>query len=278
VSFKKLLGTPEIMLTPEKIKAWFQAERTPHLSDGDVQALLSLFHPKAVFFKNLPYDSCVLDVGAGDGSLHIFRSWPFPPRPDLKVYAYGLEKGRYYDNLDGFELGRWPEKKPDFPGVMFNAIFCSHFIEHIDFPGEFIAWCAARLPREGRIYLEWPSPCALTLPGRNQLLAEGVELMVSNFRDDPTHRELPSRQSIMKALVRMGFFIEQTGVVRLPFLEDELLAHFASNERDPYGRQSAFWSKTYWAQFIVAARLAQKDPFWARWRGRLACCAWPRFR
>jgi hypothetical protein len=41
-------------------------------------------------------------------------------------------KGQHYDNLDGYELGHWPETTPRFPGVEFNAIFCSHFIEHIE--------------------------------------------------------------------------------------------------------------------------------------------------
>jgi SAM-dependent methyltransferase len=245
---------PEIMLTPEDIQAWYHTRRTPHMGEGDAQAVLALLHPKGVFFKTLPYDSCVLDVGAGDGSLHIFRTWPFPPRTDIRVYAYALEEGQYYNLLDGYELGCWPETKPAFPGVAFNAIFCSHFIEHIESPGDFISWCAARLPREGRIYLEWPSPCALGLPGRSQLEAAGVKLIISSYRDDDTHRELPAREAIMRACVREDFFIEQTGVVRLPYLEDELLAHFASTDRDLFGRQSAFWSKTYWAQFIVAVK------------------------
>jgi hypothetical protein len=168
-------------------------------------------------------------------------------------------KGQHYDNLDGYELGHWPETTPHFPGVDFNAIICSHFIEHIESPTDFIAWCAARLPEEGRIYLEWPSPCALNLPERGKMAAEGVDLMISNYRDDSTHKEIPSREALLLASVEAGFFVEQTGVIRLPFLEDELLAHFGLAGTDAYARQFAFWSKTYWTQFIVAVKAPSRS-------------------
>jgi len=255
-----LLGTPAGRTqTWEQINSWFHAGREPHLKSEGVQELLHLLQPKGVFFKTLPGNSCLLDVGAGDGSLHILRTWPFPPRADIKLYAFGLLKGQYYDNLDGYELGHWPQTTPRFPGVDFNAIVCSHFIEHLESPTEFIAWCAARLPEEGRIYLEWPSPCALTLPDRGKLAAVGVDLIISNYRDDPTHQGMPSREALLLALVEAGFFVEQTGVIRLPFLEDELLAHFGLMGGDAYARQFAFWSKTYWAQFIVAVKAPSRS-------------------
>jgi len=128
-----LLGKPAGGIqTREQIKSWFHVGREPHLKEGEVQELLHLLHPKGVFFKTLPGSSCLLDVGAGDGSLNILSGWPFPPRGDIKLYAFGLLKGQHYDNLDGYELGHWPETTPRFPGVEFNAIFCSHFIEHIE--------------------------------------------------------------------------------------------------------------------------------------------------
>ena len=254
MSLNRLFGTPQILQTTKEIKEWFHARRKAHLQEGDVHELLHLLHPRGIFFKTLPYDSCVLDVGAGDGSLQVLKKWPAPVRMDIKVYAYGLEKGQHYDDLDGYELGHWPEVAPDFPGLAFNVIFCSHFLEHIKEPTRFIAWCAARLPLDGRLYLEWPSPHALGLPSRSELAAAGVELIISNYRDDCTHNELPEREAVLTSLVEAGFFVEQTGVVRFPFMEDELLADFAATDRDPYGRQSAFWSKTYWSQYIVAAK------------------------
>jgi len=254
MSLEKLLGRPAILTTPEEIKTWFHARRKPRFQEGYAQELLHLFHPRSIFFKSLPYDSCVLDVGAGDGSLYILRKWPPPAREDIRVYAYGLEMGQHYGRLDGYELGRWPEKKPQFQSVGFNAVYCSHFIEHIESPGDFIAWCAARLPLQGRLYIEWPSPQALNMPHREELVKAGVDLIISNYRDDYTHQNLPARESILLRLVEAGFFVEQTGVVHFPFIEDELLAHFATNDRDPFSKQSAFWSKTYWAQFIVAAK------------------------
>jgi len=254
MSLEELFGTPQILQTTEDIKDWFYARRKAHLRESEIQELLHLMHPRIIFIKTLPFNSCVLDVGAGDGSLHILRKWPAPSRTDVKVYAYGLEKGQNYDHLDGYELGHWPEEKPRFPGVDFSAIYCSHFLEHIKNRADFIAWCSDRLPLAGRLYLEWPSPYALGLPGRGELEAVGIDLIISNYRDDFSHDELPDREVVLKKLVEAGFFVEQTGFVRFPFIEEELMAHFATSDRDAFGRLSAFWSKNYWSQYIVAAK------------------------
>jgi hypothetical protein len=254
VSLDNLFGRPQVPLTTAEIKEWYHARREPRLREPEVQELLHLLHPRLIFIKTLPYKASVLDMGAGDGSLHILKKWPAPSRTDLRIYAYALEKGQYYDNLDGYELGRWPEAQPAFPGVAFSAVFCSHFLEHIPQRAEFIAWCAAKLPLDGRIYLEWPSPQALGLPSKDELATAGVNLIIGNYRDDLTHGDLPERETVLSYLVQAGFFIEQTGVIRFPFIEEELLAHFAHNDRDAFGRQSAFWSKTYWSQYIVAAK------------------------
>ncbi len=255
MSLDELFGRPRVLSTTNEIKRWYHARREPRMKEGEIQELLQLMHPRLIFIKTLPYAASVLDVGAGDGSLYLLKKWPAPPRTDLKIYAYALEKGRFYDDLDGYELGRWPEEKPEFPGIAFNAVFCSHCLEHIEGRTEFITWCAAKLPPDGRIYLEWPSPEALDLPPKDELTAVGVDLIISNYRDDLTHRDLPERETILHYLVQAGFFVEQTGVVRFPFIEEELLAHFAYNDRDSFGRQSAFWSKTYWSQYIVAAKV-----------------------
>lgn len=254
MSLDKIFGTPHILQSIDEIKEWYHAQRTKHLKEGDTQALLHLLHPRVIFLKTLPYESRLLDVGAGDGSLHILRKWPAPSRTDVRIYAYGLEKGQHYDDLDGYELGHGPEKKPDFPDVAFTAIYCSHFVEHIKDTADFLAWCAARLSFDGRLYLEWPSPQSLTLPARSELVSAGVELTISNYWDDCTHNELPAREAVLTELVKVGFFVEQTGVVRFPFIEEELLAHFAANDRECFGRQAAFWSKTYWTRYVVAAK------------------------
>ncbi len=254
MSLGRLFGKPQILQTAEGIREWFLAEREAHLRKEQAQELLHRFHPRVIFLKTLPFNACLLDVGAGEGSLHILREWPSPSRLDLQIYAYSLEKGQYFDHLNGYEIGHWPEEKPGFPGVEFDAVYCSHFLEHIGDRTGFITWCCDRLSADGRLYLEWPSPYSLSLPTRNELEETGIKLMISNYLDDPSHADLPAREDVLTLLVEAGFFIEQTGVIRFPFVENEILAHFATVDGYAFERLSAFWSKTYWSQYIVASK------------------------
>jgi hypothetical protein len=87
----------------EQIRAWVEAAQRTHLTD------------------------------AGAGSLQIYRSWPPPPRPDLKMFAFAIERGDMFDRYDVYRSGAWPEVKPDFGGQQFDAIVAANFIEHIDY-------------------------------------------------------------------------------------------------------------------------------------------------
>jgi SAM-dependent methyltransferase len=237
----------------EAIREWFHRKRTPQLAGTRVMELYFTFHPRTVFLKTLPYAAEVVDIGAGDGTLTVFKRWPEPARPDLNMHGYSLEKGRLFDDFSSYAIGDWDAQPPEFDGREFDAIVCAHFIEHIAEPASFIDWAARKLRPGGRVYLEWPSPASLTLPPRAQLEALGVPLMVSRFDDDATHKQLPASEDIVAAARAQGFAIEGQGVVRLPMLEEELLAHFRADE-DGFPRQAAFWSRTGWSQYLVLRR------------------------
>ena len=61
------------------------------------------------------------------------------------MFAFAIERGGMFDRYDGYELGSWPDVKPDFGGRQFDAVFAANFIEHIDQPIEFIRWAVNRL-------------------------------------------------------------------------------------------------------------------------------------
>jgi SAM-dependent methyltransferase len=241
-------------VTIDEIVAWFAASRRPSLGRDEAITLLNSTHPRTLFVKTLARGACLLDVGAGDGGLEVFRRWPPPARTDLRMYAYALDKGANFGAYDGFELGDWESGPPAFSGIEFSAMFCSHFIEHIADPVPFLQWSAQRLPSGGRLYLEWPSPFSELLPKSADLAQRGVKLTISNFHDDATHKAIHDRSRIVGGLVAAGFFIEQQGYLSLPFLEEEVLAHLAEGLDDAYAVQTAFWSKTRWAQYLVAVR------------------------
>lgn len=242
------------LLTIDELEAWFKAERIPSLSKEDAVLLLHNMHPRTRFVKTLPRGAILLDAGAGDGGLVVFRRWPPPSRADLQMYAYSLDKGAQFDAYNGFELGRWEAGPPAFAGICFDAVFCSHFIEHLSDPVPFLQWTAQRLGAGGRLYVEWPSPFSTLLPTRQELTDRGITLAISNFHDDATHKVVHDRSCVIRALSDAGYFIELQGYVSLPFVEDELLAHVGNGLDDPYAVQSAFWSKTRWSQYVVAVR------------------------
>lgn len=238
----------------DEIVAWFKAERSPGMSRDDVVLFMHNMHPRTQFVKTLPRGACLLDAGAGDGGLEVFRRWPPPPRADLRMYAYSLVKGAQFDAYDGFELGNWESGPPTFAGVEFDAVFCCHFIEHLADVVPFLLWTAQRLRGGGRLYVEWPSPFSTLLPKRQDLADRGVKLLISSFYDDATHKKVHDRSSVVNALSGAGFYIEVQGYVSLPLVEEEVLAHVAKGLDDPYAAQMAFWSKTRWSQYVVAVR------------------------
>ncbi|HEY7579828.1 MAG TPA: methyltransferase domain-containing protein, partial [Acetobacteraceae bacterium] len=190
------------------IRDWADsAKRTP-LSDGAALEAWHLLSPRCRFIKTLPIHAAVLDVGAGDGSLQIYRRWPAPERTDLAMYAFALAHGALFDQYQGWELGAWPQSKPGFGGMLFDAILAANFIEHIDRPADFIGWAVSRLTRNGCIFLEWPTEISLRLPTADELRAVGVDVMTGNYFDDATHRrELPQTKAVHDALRDAGLRI-----------------------------------------------------------------------
>lgn len=236
----------------DPIVEWYRRDRTSQMSPAKIQELYFQNHPRTAFLKMLPSGARVVDVGAGDGSLSVFKEWPAPQRPDLRLHAYSIEKGPMFDEFESYEISDWDVQPPEFAGMSFDGVLSAHFIEHIKEPETLAAWAAKRLAPRGRVYVEWPSPNSLALPSRFELLEHGVDLVISRFDDDKTHQALPDRKRFEEALVSAGLLVEQAGVIRLPWIEDELMAHFRE-DKDPFMRQAAFWSWTGWSQYVVAS-------------------------
>ncbi len=236
----------------DAIRDWFFAERPRALTDDQAVEAFHLLGPRCRFFKTLAPGSNVLDVGAGEGALHVYRDWPLFRRPDLKIFAYAGERGANFHRYDAYEIGLWPEAPPDFGGMKFDAIEACNFIEHIDGPLEFLRWCARRLSPCGRLYLEWPRPQSAALPTRPELLACGIDVMTGNYFDDATHRaEMPRSEDVLRELAAMGLEIEASGIASVPFVDAEL-ASAALAGGDVVSATMAYWSYTGWCQYVVA--------------------------
>jgi SAM-dependent methyltransferase len=239
----------------QALAAWVKRARKPSIKPNELDAAMSWSHPRVQFIKTLPLDASLLDFGAGDGGLSVYRIWPAPRREDLNFFGYSLEPVERAREYRSVEIARFEDRAPNFGGRVFDAVFCSHVIEHLGDLPRFFAWLSAAVAPGGRVYLEWPSPVTLGLPKRTTLLEFGVDLMVSNFYDDATHIDLPERAAVSAGLESVGFAIETSAIVRLPFYEDELLAHDQIKPNPGY-RLQAYWSYTGWCQYLVAQKQA----------------------
>src|SRR5665213_302042 len=84
-------GTEQWRLKPmdaRTIELLCRPAREPFLTSDDAIRSLHAFGPRCRFIKTLPAGATVLDAGAGEGSLQVYRHWPDPPRNDLRMFAW----------------------------------------------------------------------------------------------------------------------------------------------------------------------------------------------
>jgi hypothetical protein len=218
---------------------------------GIMESFMHTASPRVRFFKSAPFGARLLDLGAGDGGMEVFRQWLSPPREDIRMYAVSLEKGARFDHYDAFELANFNTTKPDFGGMVFDAMLVSHFVEHIEGGlGAFLSWAKTRLVVGGRVYVEFPSPHSKVAPKRADLIARGLETSCSNFYDDFTHIDTMTLEDTRQALEARAFFVEESGYWRNPYLEDALIRR-GYDEKNEYLTTVGVWMKTYFCQYAV---------------------------
>jgi SAM-dependent methyltransferase len=242
--------------TVDQLMARYHAAKgSARLTRDQLEYLYWFFHPRFRFFKTVASNARLLDVGANQGGLCQWRDWNAPDRSDIIMYGVDLARGEFAGNYADWESGNLDDAMPLFPGVTFDAIFCSHLIEHIRRPPELLGWMSARLKPGGRLYLEWPNATTLVLPPRGQLEAAGWPVMISNFYDDNTHHWLPPVDEIARLVECVDFTIIERGVVDAGNLTDQLI-DLGRELDDPTLTLRGFWSLTHWSTYLVAVKNA----------------------
>ena len=156
---------------------------------------------KVDFVNQLRSQSKVLDVGCGNNSPKLFKTW----RPD--IYYVGIDVGDY--NQDATSASFADEyivtTASDFcfkiEGLagQFDAVVSSHNLEHcLDPKGTLDAMLQA-LKIGGRRYLSFPCEQSVNFPSRRGTL---------NFYDDPSHRTVPDYREIIRTIEKHGFRID----------------------------------------------------------------------
>jgi len=144
------------------------------------------------FISRLLPGARVLDVGCGNNSPFKLKS----QRPD--IHYTGLDVGDYNQTSPNLADKYIVVPPAEFVFAIqkfegeFDAVISSHNIEHCQEPEMVIRAIVAALRQGGCLYLSFPSEQSLSFPSRRGCL---------NFKDDPTHHDVPQFLAIKQALL-----------------------------------------------------------------------------
>lgn len=245
-------------MTAEDLQAtiygWLSQTDPLILGLGEVDELINAALPRTQFVKGLPQGACLLDLGAGDGSLTIYKSWPRPDRSDLKIYGLSLVPIDREAHYHAVAYSDFEGTTPVFDGVQFDAVVCAHFIEHMHDPRRVIEFFSSRLRPGGAAYIEWPHQLSKRFPPRWDFIGRGLPTSTMNFADDTTHVETWGMADIAEIALSCGLAVESSGRVRSPYLAGHL-RDAAKRTSDVTRLTLSIWWNFGWAQYLVARKI-----------------------
>jgi SAM-dependent methyltransferase len=230
----------------------------PELVQQNVDELIQLYwqnHPRFCFVKMTPTRCRLFDVGANAGGLSYWKAYGKPLRQDIRLYGVDLARAEFADRYEEFFVLNLDSDRIPVSESFVDAVLMSHVIEHLRKPQETLDELCRVLAPGGRLYLEWPAPWTEALPSKTAFIAAGLKVSTLRFEDDLTHIEAFEAKKLLSMVEVAGFTPITSGVVSMPFLEDQLFSTGVvcdSEELITYG----IWLKTRWAQFIIAEKAA----------------------
>lgn len=207
-------------------------------------------HPRFRFLKMSAPGGRFLDIGAGSGGLSFWRDWQAPARPDLELHGCDLYPAQFASRYAAFHVLDFDARAFPYPDGHFDSALCSHVIEHLREPAHLAAEAQRLLKPGGAIYLETPTEESRDFPPRDFFLAGGVPTTTINFFDDATHTAVVSRDSLAELFMQAGFSIREAGTIRMPYLEDLLLAKAAADNDQELGSYG-LWSRLGFAHYAI---------------------------
>ncbi|MBV9585451.1 MAG: hypothetical protein JO213_11265, partial [Alphaproteobacteria bacterium] len=136
------------------------------------------------------------------------------------------------------------------PGINLNAFYTTHLIEHLAEPQCLIRWLGDRAEPNSRLYVEWPDPSTAELPTSEDLRKSGIEVVMSNFADDLTHKESPDPATLIGWLAEAGFSLISSGTIDAGIFGEELFARGTDSDT----RTMGYWSIVKFSHYAVAIK------------------------
>lgn len=237
------------MHSERDLLAWLSQARCGNVAVHNAHDWYLIQHPRLVYLKNLPENAVLLDVGAGDGSLILFRDWLAFPRSDLVFVGLSMEHGLHTQRYDEFHVCDLDNLKPVLSNKPTAVIACQ-LIEHINDYRDLLKWFFEILPNGGTAFIDWPSPHTTQLPSRKVFERVGYNITTLNFFDDSTHRKEISIGDVVTSAKDFGFLVLNQGMVDMPYLATQLRDEGCRNN-DSYLLSMAIWLRTNFISYCT---------------------------
>ena len=239
------------------LSAWCAAQCPHPIQQQETEIYYHTVSPRSWFFKSCADGASVLDMGAGNGALSVYKEWPPLVRPDIDLYGVSLEPIDRAATYKAVSISNFETNPRPFPLVHFDAVIAAHFIEHLADPTSFVRWVVSQLKPGGGMYLEWPHPFARRMPGREFFIDRGLPVFTTQFMDDDTHVEPWPAETILDLALASGLHVETWGRIILPRLANQL-RDIARRDQDMVAGTFAVWAAVGWAQYVVLFKPADQ--------------------
>ena len=241
------------MHSERDLLAWISQSCSSEVAVHDAHDWYLIQLPRIVYLKNLPENSVLLDVGAGDGSLILFRDWLAFSRLDLVFVGLSMEPGLHTERYDEFHTCDLDKEKPILRKSP-TAIIACQLVEHVKDYRELLKWFFELLPSGGTVFIDWPSPHTVDLPSRKVFESKGYDITTLNFFDDRTHTNAISIEEIVSSAKELGFLIVNQGMVDMPYLASRLRDE-GRMKNDGYLLSMAMWLRTNFVSYCTLRKV-----------------------
>ena len=216
----------------------------------NIENIFQTVNPRCIFFKNVCKGADLLDLGAGDGGLSVYKKWPAHERPDVKLHGLSLDVGVHHEQYSSWEIANFEEDNSLFGGRQFDAVVCAHFIEHMKSMEKTVEFLSTVLRTSGEVYLEWPHEISTKMPPREDLIKRGVAISTTNFYDDKTHVCPWDASYVLRLFEERGFGCRAAGRIYLPYIGEEMIGRGIASGNAAL-TTLGYWAYFGWSQYIV---------------------------